>query len=41
MVESTANIVTAQADNPDHHLMDQLSSAADSWYRNILALIKL
>ncbi len=41
MVDSTADIVTAKADAPDFARMDQPGSAADIWYRNILALIKL
>ncbi len=41
MVNSTANNATAQADAPDFIRMDQLSSAAEIWYGNIMALIKL
>ncbi len=41
MVDSTANIVTAQADAPDFTRMDQLGNAADIWFSNIMALIKL
>ena len=41
MVDSTANIVTTQADAPDFTRIDQLNRTADTWYGNIMALIKL
>ena len=41
MVDSTTNIVTANTDAPDCPRIDKLDSAADIWYSNILALIKL
>ncbi len=41
MVEYTANFVTANTDAPDFTRMDQLDRAADIWFSNIMALIKL
>ena len=41
MVDSTTNIVTANSDSPDCTHLDQLDSAAEIWYCNILSLIKL
>ena len=39
-IEAT-NFVTAKTDAPDFIRTDQLDSAAEIWYSNILALIKL
>ena len=41
MVNSTTNIVIANTGAPDFIRMDQLDNAAEIWYSNILALIKL
>ena len=41
MVDFTTNIVTANTDAPEFTPIDKLDSAADIWYSNILALIKL
>ena len=41
MVDSTTNIVTANTNAPDFIRIDQLDSAAEIWFSNILALIKL
>ena len=42
MVDPTANLVIAQSDAADIIRMDQLDSAADTWYnKNCIALIKL
>ena len=38
---TTTTIVTANTDAPDSIRMDQLDRAADQWFSNILALIKL
>ena len=41
MVDSTADIVTANTNAPDFIRMDQLNSAAEVWSNNMLALMKL
>ena len=41
MVDSTSKIVTANTDAPDCTRMDQPVRAAEKWYSEILALIKL
>ena len=41
MVDSTADIVTANTDAQNFIRMDQLDSAAEVWSNNMLALIKL
>ena len=38
---TTTTIVTANTDVPDSIRMDQLDRAAEVWFSNILALIKL
>ena len=41
MVDSTTDTGTVNTDAPDFIRMDQIDSAAEIWYSNMLALIKL
>ena len=41
MVDSTADILTANTNAPDIIRMDQSQIAAELWTKNMLALIKL
>ena len=41
MVDSTTTVTFNNTDAPDFIRMDQLDSAAEVWFSNILALIKL